>query len=162
MSQDDESTDGAARSKARWTVATRPVLWAVIGAVVVFGLMQLVPYRISNPSQRSALPWDSPQTQALFVRACADCHSNETRSQWYEHVAPVSWWIKGHVDGGRSALNVDAWPKIGEGGGEAAETVRDGSMPPSYYTWFGLHGSAKLSAAERAQLEEGLRATLER
>jgi mono/diheme cytochrome c family protein len=139
-----------------------PFVRAGLAAVIVLGLMQLVPYRVTDPSLRSQPPWDSPQTRSLFVRACADCHSNRTRSEWYEHVAPVSWWIKGHVDGGRSALNVDEWPNVGEGGGEAAETIRERSMPPSYYTWFGLHGAAKLTPAERDELVRGLRATLKR
>jgi hypothetical protein len=32
-------------------------------------------------------------------------------------------------------------------------------MPPDYYTRFGLHASAKLSAVELAQLVEGFRQT---
>ena len=32
-------------------------------------------------------------------------------------------------------------------------------MPPSYYTWLGLHGAAKLSAKERQELIDGLRRT---
>ncbi|MBW8826477.1 MAG: heme-binding domain-containing protein [Acidobacteria bacterium] len=130
-------------------------------AVALFAVVQVVPYRISNPAARADPPWDSPTTRDLALRACADCHSNRTRVVWYEHVAPVSWWIKGHVDEGRSALNFDKWPSgLGEGAHDAAETVRDGSMPPSYYTWFGLHSNARLTAAERDQLARGLLATL--
>jgi hypothetical protein len=33
-------------------------------------------------------------------------------------------------------------------------------MPPSYYTWFGLHGAAKLSKAQRDELAKGLTASL--
>ena len=29
-------------------------------------------------------------------------------------------------------------------------------MPPSYYTWFGLHSNAKLTSAQRAALVAGL------
>jgi hypothetical protein len=32
-------------------------------------------------------------------------------------------------------------------------------MPPTYYTWFGLHSSAKLTPTERADLIKGLEAT---
>jgi hypothetical protein len=95
------------------------------------------------------------------VAACFDCHSNETKSEWYSNIAPVSWWIKNHVDEGRSALNFSEWPhNRGEAASEAAETVADGSMPPSYYTWFGLHSAAKLSKAERDDLIRGLKASL--
>ena len=36
-----------------------------------------------------------------------------------------------------------------------AETVRNGSMPPNYYTWFGMHSNAKLTPAQRRQLADG-------
>jgi hypothetical protein len=37
--------------------------------------------------------------------------------------------------------------------------IRDGSLPPAYYTRFGLHPEADLSSAERAELIAGLSAT---
>ncbi len=39
------------------------------------------------------------------VRACWDCHSNETRWPWYSSVAPVSWLVQRDVDEGRDELN---------------------------------------------------------
>jgi hypothetical protein len=88
-------------------------------------------------------------------------HSNQTKSEWYSNIAPVSWWITNHVEEGRHALNFSEWPNNrGEGADDAAETVADGSMPPSYYTWFGLHSSAKLSKDERDDLIRGLKASL--
>jgi len=38
--------------------------------------------------------------------------------------------------------------------------VRNGSMPPNYYTWLGLHSNAKLSASQRRALADGLAASL--
>jgi hypothetical protein len=32
-------------------------------------------------------------------------------------------------------------------------------MPPASYTWFGMHGEARLSAADRSALIRGLTAT---
>ena len=130
-------------------------------AVVAFLLIQLVPYRISNPSTRQEPTWDSTRTRALAVRACFDCHSNEVKTPWYGKIAPVSWWLTNHVDDGRAGLNFSDWKASrGEGAGDAAETVLNGSMPPSYYTWFGLHANAKLSATEKQQLAAGLKASL--
>jgi len=133
---------------------------SIVGA---FLLMQLVPYRISNPPVRNEPKWDSPVTRQLAVRACYDCHSNEVKTPWYGKVAPLSWWLTNHVDDGRAALNFSDWkgPR-GEGAGDAVETVRNGSMPPSYYTWFGLHGSANLTKAEADALARGLRVSLSR
>lgn len=137
----------------------RAVVVVVVVAAALMGLIQLIPNRITNPPTRHEPPWNSPQTLALAKAACFDCHSNQTHTYWFEKIAPVSWWIKSHVDGGRARLNFDEW-QPGRGGGRAARTVTRGSMPPSYYTWLGLHSNAKLTAAQRQQLAQGLEATL--
>ncbi len=135
----------------------KTLLVFVSSLVGAFLLVQLVPYRISNPSTRDEPAWDSPRTRALAVRACYDCHSNEVKVPWYGKIAPLSWWLTKHVDDGRAALNFSEWSTSrGEGAGDAAETISEGSMPPGYYTWFGLHSAAKLSATERDQLIAGL------
>jgi hypothetical protein len=140
---------------------TRNVTIGVLGLFVVFGLMQLVPYRVSNPPVTGEPHWDSPQTRALVVAACYDCHSNQTKTPWYGKVAPISWWLTSHVDKGRAALNFSGWNRPqGRRALRAAETVQRGSMPPSYYTWFGLHSNAKLTSAQRAALVAGLIKTL--
>ena len=140
--------------KSRWL---RRSLFAL--AIVVLTL-QLVPYRVSNPTRNTEPPWDSPRTRALAVAACFDCHSNRTHVTWFEQVAPLSWWIKSHVDDGRNALNFSEWSRRGgEGGGDAAETTLDGSMPPPYYTWLGMHSNADLTPAQRKELAAGLRKT---
>jgi hypothetical protein len=136
------------------------ILLSGFGAfLVLFVGIQLVPYRVGNPGTRSEPAWDSPQTRRLAVAACFNCHSNETSTYWWEDVAPLSWWITNHVDEGRQALNFSECTK-GRGENEAAETVTEGSMPPNYYTWLGLHSEAKLSRAQRQALADGLRATL--
>ena len=135
----------------------RNLLFALLIVVGGFGLIQLVPYRVSNHAVTAEPKWDSPQTRALVVAACYDCHSNETKTPWYGKVAPVSWWLTNHVNDGRAAVNYSEWDKPqGEGSRNSAETVREGSMPPSYYTWFGLHSKAKLTSAQRTALIAGL------
>jgi hypothetical protein len=135
------------------------LLGGLAAFVVLFVGIQLIPYRVTNPSTRNEPSWDSPRTRRLAVAACFDCHSNQTETTWWEDVAPLSWWLTNHVDEGRAALNFSECTR-GGGENEAAEAVRDGSMPPNYYTWLGMHGDAKLSASERRQLADGLRATL--
>jgi hypothetical protein len=138
----------------------KTVLVIVLSLLGGFVIIQLIPYRISNPSVRNEPNWDSPRTRELAVVACYDCHSNEVHTPWYGKIAPVSWWLTNHVDDGRATLNFSNWNgSRGEGAGDAAETVRQGSMPPSYYTWFGLHSAAKLTPAEKDELARGLQAT---
>ncbi|MDO4264082.1 MAG: heme-binding domain-containing protein [Deinococcus sp.] len=118
----------------------------------------MVPYgrAHANPPAQVQPAWDSPQTEQLFGRACADCHSNQTQWPWYSNVAPVSWLVQNHVDEGRSKFNVNA-PGFGPEAGEAAETVQEGEMPEK--TYLPLHPGARLTPAETQALVSGLQKT---
>jgi hypothetical protein len=133
----------------------------VIAAGALAFLLQLVPIgrMPSNPPLRREPAWDSPQTRALAVRACFDCHSNETEEPWYSSVAPISWAVSDHVKSGRSKVNFSEFDKPHSDAEESAEITQEGEMPPDYYTRFGLHPTAQLSDAEVARLVAGFRAT---
>ncbi len=155
----------AERRRWRDRITVRGVLITGAFLVLVIGLLQLVPYRWSNPSRRDEPPWDSARTRELAVAACFNCHSNESDPYWFERIAPVSWLITSHIDEGRAELNFSECEPHGGGGDneadDAAEEVREESMPPSSYTMFGLlHPEAQLSAAEREELARGLEVTL--
>jgi hypothetical protein len=135
----------------------------MVVVVALFGLIQLVPYRIHNPAVVAEPNWDSPRTRDLAVRACYNCHSNQTQSTWYSAIAPVSWWLTNHVNGGRSNLNFSEWSaRQARQGRDAVEAVQSGSMPPNYYTWFGLHRESRLTPDEQAELIAGLQRTFAR
>ena len=121
--------------------------------------IQLVPYgrAHANPPVVQEPDWDSARTRQLFMVACADCHSNETKWPWYSSVAPVSWLVARHVQEGRELFNVSEWSGANESGEEAAESVMNGSMPSWDYTL--MHPEAHLSAAETKELVAGLVAT---
>lgn len=99
------------------------------------------------------------QTRALAVRACYDCHSNQTKEPWYSNFAPVSMALQEHVEEGRAALNFSEWDREQEGADEAVNVLKEGSMPPAYFTRLGRHPEAKLTDAERQKLMDGLAAT---
>lgn len=131
------------------------------GLVLLFGLIQLVPYgrAQTNPPVTGEPAWDSPRTRALAVRACFDCHSNQTIWPWYSHVAPISWFLQNHVDGGRARLNFSTWnPQAPQKAAKHADReVERGDMPLSTYLW--MHPDARLSDTDKAALVKGLRAT---
>ena len=141
--------------------AKKIVLWVVVILVVGFIAIQLVPYGRdhSNPPVTGEPNWNSPQTKQLAKAACFDCHSNETVWPWYANVAPASWLVYRDVVDGRSRLNFSEWPAVGGGGlmAEAAEIVTEGEMPPLQYRL--IHGSARLSDAQRQELAAGFRAS---
>ena len=102
--------------------------------------------------------WDSPRTRELAARACFDCHSNEVDYPWYSKIAPMSWAVQRHVDNGRGKVNYSEWDQPQDDADESAETVREGEMPPAYYTLL-ANSDAKLTDAEKQELIDGFEAT---
>ena len=140
-------------------------LGRLVGILIALGLViQLVPYgrARTNPPGRKEPAWDSPITQDLTVRACYDCHSNQTVWPWYSKIAPVSWLIQNDVDRGRKRLNFSEWdrPQRGTRPQSIQRRIQRGSMPPWYYIL--MHSNANLSSAEKQTLLRGLEATIEK
>jgi hypothetical protein len=135
------------------------VLWGTGIVLGAFLLIQLVPYGRdhSNPPVTGAPKWDSPHTEALFMDACGDCHSNLTTWPIESNVAPFSWLIERDVQDGREAFNVSRWDQPQEDAAEAPELAESGEMPPLQYKL--LHSSARLSDSEKRALADGLRQT---
>ena len=129
----------------------------LLGALLV---IQLVPYGRDhiNPAVTGEPAWDSPATRALAKQACFDCHSNETEWPAYASIAPVSWLVQHDVNEGRAVLNFSEWSRPQEEAKEAVEEVVEGEMPPAAYQL--VHAHARLSAADRDQLAQGLAKSL--
>lgn len=126
-------------------------------------LIQLVPIgrNHTNPAVTSEPSWDSTRTRDLAKRACFDCHSNETVWPWYSNIAPVSWLVQRDVDEGRQVMNFSEWNTTRhQRVGEMIEAIQEGFMPPINY--LPTHPQANLSASEKADLINGLQATLSR
>jgi hypothetical protein len=88
-------------------------------------------------------------------RACADCHSNQTRWPWYSRLAPLSWAMADDVHRGRRELNFSRWREYDREEKahllkEAKDLVMNGHMPPGRYKL--LQPSARLSESEIAEL----------
>jgi len=132
---------------------------ALTVVVVVLILIQLIPRPShENPPVTGTPQWDSPRTEELFKRSCANCHSNETIWPWYSNIAPLSWIINLDVKVGRSKFNISEWGRPGKNDGdEAAGELREGKMPPWFY--MPAHPEAKLTDAEKDELVKGLAAT---
>jgi hypothetical protein len=136
------------------------VRWVVIVLACGFVGIQFVrPARtnpVSDPAQsiEAQLPV-TPQVAAILDRSCNDCHSNKTRWPWYSNVAPVSWFVIGHVNDARTAMNLSEWGTHDKDWQarklrNMCEEVQDGAMPLSSYT--PLHPGSKLSAEDKKTL----------
>ena len=139
----------------------RWLLRALVASVVLFALVQLVPYGRdhADPPVTKEIAWDSARTRELAVGACYDCHSNLTTWPWYSNVAPISWLVYGDVKGGRETLNFSEWDRPQDADpSDIVEAARSGSMPPWQYK--PTHPKSRLSQSERDELARGLEKTL--
>jgi hypothetical protein len=131
--------------------------WAVIVIFVLFVAAQAYRPDLSGPAVDDAKSMRAtaqlaPEVGAIFDRACNDCHSSKTDWPWYSQLAPVSWWLKSHVDEGRRELSFSEWGTYPQRKAsvklkEICEQVSAGEMPLKSYLL--LHPAAKLSDSDR-------------
>lgn len=131
---------------------------AAVAAVVFLGI-QFVPFGRDhvNPPIITEPQWSSPRVRALAVRACFDCHSNQTEWPWYARIAPMSWLVQRDVQEGRDELNWSEWEEGEEEGEDMAETILGAEMPPRRYAL--IHPEARLTDEEVEALVRGLQDT---
>lgn len=125
-----------------------------IAATAILAAIQVVrPPRVNPPSTGEALV-APPAVESVLRRACADCHSNQTRWPWYSGLAPLSWLVAHDVSEGRRRLNFSDWSAYADDPetevhklDEIAQAVARGDMAPWYYRL--LHREAHLDPADR-------------
>lgn len=133
--------------------AYRAIFWsAAIGILAA----QLIGGDRSNPAVRGDLS-APPVVKDALERSCYDCHSNQTRWQWYSAVAPFSWCFHHEVDEGRRRMNFSSWTDYMSDPGtedrkldEIARLIATGAMPPWYYR--AMHPGARLTRGERSAI----------
>ena len=137
------------------------VFAVALGALfALFALMQLVPYgrTHANPPVIREPAWTSPRIRELAVRACFNCHSNETKWPWYADLAPFSWVVEFDVEAARSVINFSEWNRTYDLAPYAGNSVMTGSMPTVKYRM--AHPEANLTDGETRELARGLDAML--
>lgn len=80
----------------------------------------------------------------LLKANCYDCHSNQTQYPWYAEIAPISYFLKDHIDEGKEHFDFSSWTtystkKKDHKLEELIEEVEEGEMPLESYTW--IHGN---------------------
>src|SRR5512139_4176483 len=120
---------GRRRRSWKWIV-----LWVVVALVVIFAIMQAVPYGRdhADPPVTNAFTWTDPQAEAIARESCYDCHSNETKWWWATNIAPFSWLVQADTNGGREHLNFSEY--TGQPSVEEFQRAVEGEMPPFQYT----------------------------
>lgn len=131
-----------------------------IGFIALLVIIQFIRIDKTNPEvvmENDFIVQTNPpeHIQTILKTSCYDCHSNESTYPWYTNVAPISWWVKKHINEAREELNFSEWGtfstkrqkhKLEEG----AEMVEEGEMPlPSYII---AHSEAKLTTEQKNEL----------
>lgn len=96
-----------------------------------------------------------PEIAQMIKTSCYDCHSYESKYPWYAEVAPVSWYLKNHINEARERVNFSNWAdytkeKAARKLNACAEDVEEEEMPLSSYTL--IHGEASLNKEQIKQL----------
>lgn len=132
---------------------------ALIIAIILLAIQSLRIDKTNTPIDTTkdfiSLNIPSSQVANTLKIACYDCHSNQATYPWYTNIAPVSWWIKHHINEGREHLNFSEWgtysvKRKNHKLEECVEMVEENEMPMASYTW--MHKDAKLSDAQKLEL----------
>jgi len=129
--------------------------------VVLIGL-QLIRVKQDNPVSKPESDFitvtNPPQEIGNILKgACYDCHSYQTVYPWYFNVAPLSWWLKGHVNKARKHLNFSLWgeypaKQVSHKLKGCIKLIDKKAMPLDSYTW--MHEKARLSDEQRQSLSD--------
>ena len=125
--------------------------WAALVLLVLFAGMQLKQPDRTRPPVETVVG-ALAEVQEILRRACYDCHSHETRWPWYGYVAPVSWWLDGHIRDARGHMNLSRWPAHDRREErhifkEIREQIIKDEMPLKSYRI--MHAGARLSDADK-------------
>jgi len=140
-----------------------------IGLLAIIVIIQFFRIDKTNPPVDPALDMINvvqvpAEIEGILKTSCYDCHTNESVYPWYTNVAPVSWWVKKHIDEGRDELNFSEWGSYSlrrkdHKLDEIVEMIDEEEMPlPSYLI---AHGDARLSAEQKTLLVEWAKAVRE-
>lgn len=131
-----------------------------LGVLILLILVQFIPMNTTNPSVDTQKDFitvtKAPQAVAKILKtSCYDCHSDESVYPWYFKVAPVSWWLKHHINEGREELNFSTWADYSvkrkdRKMKESIKMVQEGEMPMWSYTL--VHKDAVINEAQQKTL----------
>jgi hypothetical protein len=129
-------------------------LLAILLIIQFFRIDKTVP--VENVEEDFIVQTNPPENiQQILKTSCYDCHSFQTKYPWYSNVAPISWWLKDHINDGRKHLNFSTWgtyemKRKKHKLEECWEEVEKKEMPLESYLY--THGDADLTVEQRAEL----------
>ena len=67
--------------------------------ITIFIGIQFFPSAISADKPVDKVITGMPEeVNFILQKSCYNCHSNNNNLQWFEKIAPVSWFVTNHID----------------------------------------------------------------
>lgn len=138
-------------------ITLKKVVLTLIGLLIIFQLFRIdKTIKLVDPTT-DIISVLKPSTEiaGILKTSCYDCHSNQPVYPWYTNVAPLSWWIKHHINEGSEHLNFSEWgayslKRKDHKLEECVEMIEENEMPMTSYTL--IHGDAKLNDSQKTVL----------
>ena len=131
-----------------------------LALIAVLIICQFFTIDKTNPTSDKSLDFGnvtsaSAELSMILKASCYDCHSNEIKYPWYTNIAPISWWIKNHINEGTEELNFSIFGSYKSRRQdkklkECIEIIYEGEMPMSSYTL--IHRDASLTNDQKETL----------
>ena len=127
----------------------------IISVAVLFTAFVVIQFfqpekNISEKSENLVINTENmPATvKEAFQNACLDCHSDNTKYEWYHNISPVSWMINKHITDGKKELNLSEWKTLDDYDKIKAledmkQEIERATMPLKPYVM--MHPEAKLN-----------------
>ena len=149
----------------------------ILKKILVFLLVVFIVIQFFRPEKNVSAQTSSNDIMLLYpipadvktilVKACNDCHSNNTTYPWYSQVQPFAWWLDDHIKEGKKHLNISEFASYRlrrqyHKMEEVEEMVAKDIMPLESYTW--VHKDAKLTKEEKEKIiawSKAIRDTME-
>ena len=138
-------------------ITIKKIVIVIIGLLLIFQLFRIdkTTKPVDTTTDFISVTQASPIVASILKTSCYDCHSNQPVYPWYTNIAPLSWWIKNHINEGSEHLNFSEWgtyklKRKDHKLEECVEMIEEGEMPMTSYTL--IHGNAKLNDAQKTLL----------
>ena len=135
------------------------ILWGVLAALLIIQFFRIDKTNPESDPAMDFIAMNNPPAEVadMLKASCYDCHSNQVSYPWYTNVAPVSWWVKKHINEGREHLNFSEWGTYKPGKQEHKleelySEVEHRKMPLKSYLI--MHGEAKLDDAQIKEMTD--------
>lgn len=136
----------------------KKILIVLVALVIIIQFFRIDKTNPITPIEKDFIEMNQPPAEiaAILKTSCYDCHSNQVSYPWYTNIAPVSWFVKDHINEGREELNFSEWgdyslKRKDHKLEECAEEVEEGEMPLDSY--FIMHSDAELTHEQRETME---------